>query len=353
MSDKLQMTLAVLTPFQFALYGLLAGVVLEFVALRRIEGALRRSGQPDSAAILTALHWAPALALSVLGLHESFRASVLRQSVQFDLDKVLEAAIILVFTIYAGRIVDELLRQFLKFNARAAPAASLFTSFARVAVWSIGLLLVLQAFEISITPLLTALGVGGLAVALALRDTLENLFSGLQIIASRQLRPGDYVRLEGGDEGVVSDITWRNTTIRDLSNNTVVVPNVKLAQAIFTNFTLPDREIAVPVNVLVPYDTDLEAVERIALDVARGVLGDAEVRVEGYEPFVRFQEFGSDNVRLSISLRAAEFVDQFALRSELLKRLHARFLSENIGAPFPASVTNTARELARAPRPAE
>lgn len=338
MPDQVQDTLTLLAPFQFTLYGLAVGLALEFLLLRRIERILRKGHHRLGAAVLKALHWAPVCAFTAIGLHETFRASTLRESVQFDLDKVLEASVILVFTLLAGRVVGVLLRNYLQTNTAALPSASLLTSLARAAIWSVGALLILQSFQVSITPLLTALGVGGLAVALALRDTLENLFSGLQIIASRQLRLGDYIRLEGGSEGVVSDITWRNTTIRDLSNNTVVVPNVKLAQSTFTNFALPDREMQVPVPVLVPYGSDLDAVERISLEVAREVLNDAKVQLDGFEPYVRFQEFGNDNVRLTVNLRVAEYVDQFALRSDLLKRLHARFLTEDIGAPFPAHV---------------
>jgi small-conductance mechanosensitive channel len=337
MPDSVTAALTLLTPFQFVLYGLLAGIVCEY-PLRRLEAGSTRRGQRGTAAVLKTLHWAPLLAFAAAGMHEAFRASTLRESVQFDLDKVLVAAVAFVFTLYASRVAGVLLHQYLEDHSEALPSASLLTSLARVAVWSLGLLVILQAFQVSIAPLLTALGVGGLAVALALRDTLENFFSGLQIIASRQLRLGDYIRLEGGSEGVVADITWRNTTIRDLSNNTVVVPNVKLAQATFTNYALPDREIQVAVPVLVPYGTDLDLVERVALDVARAVLRDAQVQIEGYEPYVRFQEFGNDNVRLTVNLRAAEFADQFALRSDFLKRLHARFLSENVEAPFPAQV---------------
>jgi small-conductance mechanosensitive channel len=342
MPDTVQAALTLLVPFQFALYGLGAGLVLDFFVLRRIEAVLRVRGQALAASILEALHWVPALTLTAVGLHEAFRASSLQESVQFDLDKVLEAAVVLVFTLFSGRVAAVLLREYLEKHSEALPSASLLTSLARAGIWSVGALLILQSFQISITPLLTALGVGGLAVALALRDTLENLFSGLQIIASRQLRLGDYIRLDGGSEGVVSDITWRNTTIRDLANNTVVVPNVKLAQSTYTNFALPDREIQVAVPVLVPYGSDLDAVERISLEVANDVLRAAAVQIEGYEPYVRFQEFGNDNVRLTVNLRAAEFADQFALRSDFLKLLHARFLSDDIGAPFPAHVGQAA-----------
>ena len=87
-----------------------------------------------------------------------------------------------------------------------------------------GFLVVLQTLGVSIAPLLTALGVGGLAVALALQDTLANLFAGIHILASKTVQPGDYIRLSSGEEGYVVDINWRQTTVRQLSNNLVDHP---------------------------------------------------------------------------------------------------------------------------------
>ncbi|MGD8353008.1 MAG: mechanosensitive ion channel, partial [Pseudomonadota bacterium] len=94
------------------------------------------------------------------------------------------------------------------------PTISLFTNIIKLFVYILGMLVILQSLGISIAPVLTALGVGGLAVALALQETLSNLFAGLQILAARQIKPGDYVHLETGEEGYVTDVTWRNTTIK-------------------------------------------------------------------------------------------------------------------------------------------
>jgi len=322
----------VLAPFQYLLYGLVAGVVIQFFVVRRLERALEKRGQTSLAGLVRALRWSPLFATTALGLHETLQASALFDTSKAELDRLLEAATILVFTGLTGRLAIRVLRGYLERHGEAQPAASLLISLTQIAIWSLGLLLILQAFSISITPLLTALGVGGLAVALALQDTLSNLFAGLQVIASKQLRPGDYVRLEGGDEGIVTDITWRNTTIRDFSNNLVVVPNIKLAQSIFTNHALPNREVALAVPVLVPYGSDLEKVERLTFDLAQELM-----REGGFEPFVRFTEFGNDNVKLAVWLRAATSPAAFLLRSTYIKQLHARFLAEGIPAPFPAS----------------
>jgi len=122
---------------------------------------------------------------------------------------------------------------------RMFPSASLIASVLRITIVATGFLVALGSLGISVAPVLTALGVGGLAVALALRDTLANLFAGIQILASRQVLPGDFVRFDGG-EGYVADITWRNTSITDGAGGRVIVPNEKLASSIVSNATRPD-----------------------------------------------------------------------------------------------------------------
>jgi small-conductance mechanosensitive channel len=129
----------------------------------------------------------------------------------------------------------------------AMPVTSLTQNITRIFVYSIGALIILNSLGVSITPILATLGVGGLAVALALQDTLSNLFAGFHIIVAKQIRTGDYIRLETGEEGYVVDINWRSTKIKMLPNNLVLVPNDKLNKAIITNYYLPDKEMAIQV----------------------------------------------------------------------------------------------------------
>ena len=100
----------------------------------------------------------------------------------------------------------------------------------------IGLLVTLDSLNISITPLLTTLGIGGLAVALAFKDTLANFFAGLYVLADRPIRVGDLVKIEGGPEGYVESIGWRSTRIRTLANNIAILPNSKVSESMITNY---------------------------------------------------------------------------------------------------------------------
>ncbi len=212
---------------------------------------------------------------------------------------------------------------------------SIFKNLTKITTIVIGILMALQSVGISIAPILTALGVGGLAVALALQDTLANLFAGIHIILTRQIRRGDYIKLESGEEGFVEDINWRNTVIKTLPNNRVIVPNTKMASSILVNYDLPQNEMSVPVPVGVSYSSDLEKVERITLEVARDIQRSVEGAKRDFEPFIRFKEFGDSSINLVVILRAEDYTKQFVIRHEFIKRLKKRYDEEGIEIPFP------------------
>jgi small-conductance mechanosensitive channel len=203
----------------------------------------------------------------------------------------------------------------------------------RLVVISIGLLILLRGIGVEITPMLAALGVGGLAVALALQDPLANLFAGLFLTLAGRVRIGEYVKLEGGPEGFVADFAWDATKLRALPGNLIIVPNAKLAQAIVTNFDRPVRDVGLSVDLTVPLDADLVEVERIALEVARAVMKDVTGGMPDAEPLVRFQGYSDLGVRCAVLVRSLKFEDQFLVKHELVKRLHTTLRAAGITMP--------------------
>jgi small-conductance mechanosensitive channel len=228
------------------------------------------------------------------------------------------------------------------------PVSSLTRNVAWALIAVLGLLVVLNGLGLSITPMLTALGVGGLAVALALQEPLANFFAGLFITLAGQIRVGDYVKLDSGQEGYVVDFSWRSTRLRMLANNLVIVPNAKLAQAIVVNHHLPSQDLAVLVDVGVDYSSDLAHVERVVVDVGRDVMRGVAGGVPEFEPFIRYHTFGDSSINFTVILRAKEFVDQYLIKHEFVKRLHNRFNEEDIVIPFPIR-TIAYRDAAPAP----
>ncbi len=201
------------------------------------------------------------------------------------------------------------------------------------AIIAIGVLIIFDILGISIAPLITALGVGGLAVALALQDTLANLFAGFHLLIEKSIRVGDFVRLESGHEGYVNDITWRTSRIKTLSNNTVMIPNKKLAQSEVVNYSLPQPEMFISAPFRVSFATDYDLVENVLMDEARRAVLELPGLVEDQAPSVGFNQ-GDSWMEVSLNFEVKRFVDQYSVQNEVRKRVFKRFAREGIEVPF-------------------
>lgn len=251
------------------------------------------------------------------------------------LRKAVLSLLIISLSLFFSKVLVQMLGLYLEKFRDVLPPTSLFENLVRIFVLVIGALVLVQALGLSITPALAGLGIGGLAAALALQGPLSNLFSGIHIMLSRQIRPGDYIKLETGHEGYVMDISWRNTTIRELPNNLVIVPNAKLASLVVVNYHQPEPQISVVVPVQVSYSSDLEKVEQVTLEVAKEVMREVPGGVAEFEPLLRFQAFEDSGIKLNVVLRAREYADQYLIRHEFIKRLLKRYRQEGIEVPYP------------------
>ncbi|MFK0173841.1 mechanosensitive ion channel family protein [Streptomyces sp. NPDC090306] len=314
--------------------GLLAGFLLRML-LRWLGGHAERTrwGGDDLLvdALRTVVPWVAITGGAAVG------AAVLpfNGTVRRHISQSLTVLLIVVVTLAAARVITGLVRAVTQSRSAVAGSATIFVNITRVVVLAIGFLVGLQTLGISIAPLLTALGVGGLAVALALQDTLANLFAGVHILASKTVQPGDYIRLSSGEEGYVEDINWRQTAIRQLSNNLVIIPNGRLAGTNMTNYTRPEQQLTVLVQVGVGYDADLEHVEEVTSEVVAEVMAEITGAVPDHEPAVRFHTFGDSRIGFTVVLGVGEFSDQYRIQHEFIKRLHRRYRAEGIHIPAP------------------
>ncbi len=280
----------------------------------------------------------------MLGIYFAIESSPIPQDIVGIVNKILLVLGILSVTFVLANLLSNLIRIFSSKIDSALPVTSLTQNFSRIIIFGMGILIILNSLGISITPILATLGVGGLAVALALQDTLSNLFSGFHILLAKQVRVGDYIKLDSGEEGYVIDINWRTTKIRMLPNNVVLVPNEKLTKVIITNYYLPDKEMAVLVNLGVHYDSDLAKVERVTCEVAKETMKKVTGAVAAFEPFIRYNTFADFSINFTVILRAREFVDQYLIKHEFIKILHERYKQEGIIIPYPIRAINYQQE---------
>jgi small-conductance mechanosensitive channel len=304
--------LSALWPLLGGLLGGSLGYAVERLVLRRaafypmLRGLL----------IVIGAAYGVALSLSVAALPPGYERRA---------DEALELIAIGTVALVAARAAEAWIRALTREHVAILPAASLFVSLARIVVGAIGLLVALDTVGISAAPLLTAFGAGGLAVALALRDTLANLFAGVQILASRQVRPGDFVRFESGAEGYVADVTWRNTVIRDPSGASIIVPNEKMAGAIVTNFSRGGSALSLSIPFAFGLKLDLDRAEAEArAAVAEAVRAVGTGREGDPEVAIRFATVTDVTSLATITVRTSGEIDAFALRDSIIRRVHAR-----------------------------
>ncbi|MGO9261384.1 MAG: mechanosensitive ion channel family protein [Bryobacteraceae bacterium] len=330
-----------------AIFGLvmLVGWAVRRVVLRLLNAWTRRT-QSRAGLILTEAIKGPFLIwTAILGLHIALQSSGLPAKFTAWSAKTLLVLWIVSLTMMSMRIAGDMVRHYGGQGPGALPVTTLTQNLAQLTVAILGIALLMQEFGVKITPILTALGVGGLAVALAMQDTLSNLFAGFYMAMAGQIRLGDYIKLSSGEEGYVADIAWRSTMVRALANNLIIIPNAKLSQAIVTNYHLPEKRMGVGFQVNVAFGSDPEHIERVLLEVATQGARQIPGMLAESTPSVAFDPgFGDYFLAFTLSYQVAEFADQWPVRAALRKRILQRFKEEGIRLPYPVRTVYLQRE---------
>ncbi|MBD2131773.1 MAG: mechanosensitive ion channel family protein [Sphaerospermopsis kisseleviana] len=326
-------------PLIFILVGFLTGIIGEKVIFNRIKSFVIKRQIPGSEIIFQSLHRMTFIWFVLAGFFWAILSSPVKPGIANVLQKIITIILLYSVTLVLARLTAGFVNLFVQ--RTEGVSTSLLSNLAKTIVLVLGTLILLQTVGIEITPIVTTLGIGGLAVGLALQDTLANLFSGFYLVISKQVRAGDYVKLDDGHQGYVTDITWRNTTIKEISNNVIIVPNSKLASAIFTNYHLPAKEITLTMNVGVSYDSDLELVEKVTIEVAKEVMQEIAPELIQIEPYLRFHTFNDFSIDYTLYMRVSEYFDQRIGKHLLVKKLHKRYQQEGIEIPFPIQYVYT------------
>ncbi|NRA39636.1 MAG: mechanosensitive ion channel, partial [Planctomycetes bacterium] len=228
---------SILIPAIYVIAGFIGGFILQFIVFRRLEKWVKITHWKWDDVILESIGHMPIIwSMCAAAYISQFQSDITPEDQEFYSSSLI-TIFLFTATVVIARMAGGMME---RVPSERLPATSLFVSGARFVVYIIGAIIILQNLDIEITPMITALGIGGLAVALALEETLRNLISGVQIIASQLVRPGDYIELEDGKSGYVTDIKARSTTIRSFpDNNRIIVPNNVLASSTVINYSLP------------------------------------------------------------------------------------------------------------------
>lgn len=260
--------------------------------------------------------------------------------------KIFSYLLFTVVVITFTRVVEKTLTGFINWKMETSGAASsassiLLQRIGRIVIYAVGALIILDAVDISIAPIVTALGVGGMAIAFGVQDIVANVISGFFLIVFKQVKINDFIKLSSGVEGRVSDINFRFTTVTPAAEgNIVVIPNKDIAGSVMTNFSLPRPDVGIIIDIGVAYDSDLDKVERVTLEVAREVQQacddyDPNDPASHLHPAVLYQEFGESSINFWAVLHASVYTKQLKIKHEFIKAISRRYREENIEIPFP------------------
>jgi len=318
---------------------LVSGVVVGWVVDRVVRVRLLRwaatTPWKGDEVLLKAVRGVTWLWVSLFALHLAVRVAPLHTDVAAFIGRAIEILVIISLTVATARVSTGALELYAERIAFKG-SATVIPLLAKIVLFIIGGLVILESEGISIAPILTALGVGGLAVALALQDTLGNVFAGLNTLIAGQIRPGDFIKIDADSEGWVIDVGWRNTSIRTLANNLVVVPNKRLAESVVTNYSKPEPRLSLSVPVGVLYDSDLELVERVLLELGAEMVTTQNGVLADPPPMVRFIAFSDSSIETRLILRVVDIETFYLVRHLLVKTIHARFRQTGIGIAYPA-----------------
>jgi small-conductance mechanosensitive channel len=268
------------------------------------------------------------------------------------LEGALAIGFVLACALAVSRLAVAAVTEYATRNPSMNPALGVARVSVRMLVAALAIITALETLGVPVAPLVTTLGVGSLAVALALQETLANFFAGLYLLADRPVRAGDYIKINDaqGEEGYVESIGWRSSRLRTLKNNTVIVPNQKLSQAILTNFHLPASPVGMSVTVTVAHGPEPAAVEASLNEELVRALAELPQLIDG-KPVARLTDVTDAGQVWGCFFQISDVEAQGPAGHELRKRLLSRLHRDGFAIGVPSRVVRTARDGGPNPTP--
>jgi len=332
--------------FLVILIGTIIFVSIAYIVLRLIAKRAAKTKKGYGKFIIKRLLKPVLLVVFLVGLYTSLRtlsfvetcnlcAFTLEENSFLVLDALFFVLITIAVAFFISRIVSVLMIGWMKVVKNYDKTPGLITKMFSAIIFILAFIVILSYFKIDITPLVAGVGLGALAIGLALQSTLSNFFAGVHLISDQPIRVNDFIELDEKTTGIVEDIGWRSTRIRMLTDNLLIIPNNKLAESNIINYSMPKQDLSIWVPCGVAYESDLKKVEKITLEVAKEIQENTPGAVKDFEPAFRYREFGDSNINFIAILRVENPMARFIVRNEFIKALKERYDKEKIEISWP------------------
>lgn len=321
--------------FLIILIGTIIFVTLSYLILKYIVKKISGGKKRYSKFILKQLSIPVFFFIFIIGLYTSLKTLSTLDKYYEIIDGGFFIIAVLVIALLISKIITVITMGWLKEKRGFKRTPGLLNKTISVLIFVIAIAIILSYFQIDVTPLIAGVGLGALAIGLALQSTLSNFFAGVHLISDRPINVGDFIELDEKNSGIIEDIGWRSTRIRMLTDNLLVIPNGKLADSNIINYSMPKEDFSIWVPCGVAYESDLKKVEKVTLEVAKKIQKTIPGAVKDFEPAFRYREFGDSNINFIAILRIEKPLDRFIVRNEFIKALKERFDEEKIEISWP------------------
>jgi small-conductance mechanosensitive channel len=321
--------------FLIIFIGTIIFVTLSYFILRLIVKKIAGRKKSYGEFILKKLSKPVLLIVFFIGVYTALKSLSILNEYNKWIDGGIFVIITLLSAVLISNIITVIMLGYLKVKKGFERTPGLLNKALSVIIFLIAIIIILGYFQVDITPMIAGVGLGALAIGLALQSTLTNFFAGVHILSDKPIRVRDFIELDKDTYGIVEDIGWRSTRIRLLTDNLLIIPNGKLAESNIINYSMPKQDFSIWIPCGVAYESDLKKVEKVTLEVAKEIQQNIPGAVKNYEPLFRYREFGDSNINFIAILRVEEPIARFVVRNEFIKALKKRFDEEKIEISWP------------------
>ncbi|MGB2844207.1 MAG: mechanosensitive ion channel family protein [Candidatus Aminicenantaceae bacterium] len=260
-----------------------------------------------------------------------------------NLSNLINTLLIILICVLLFKIIGNFSKQWMKewkFKTKTSADERLIPFLQKIlkaVVIILAVIFIVNAWNINISPLIATAGIAGLAIGLAVKDSLSNILGGLQLVLDRTFKVGDKVQLESGEMGVILDIGLRSTKLKTYDNEVIYIPNGYLANAKIKNFTQPDISIRVNVEFGVVYGSDTEKVRQVVLEVIKKI----DSVIEEPEPVVLFTKMSDFALDFVARAWVKSYTDAYSTWIKMTDEIYNALNKANIGIPFPTRTVYT------------
>jgi len=321
--------------FLIIIIGTIIVIAVSYLFLKLLVNRIAGKKKRYSEFILKQLSKPVLLLIFFIGLYSALKPLSILNEYKSWIDGAFFIMTTLITALLVARIITVIMLGYLKIRKGFERPPKLINKAVSIVIFIIAISVILGYFKIDITPLVAGVGLGALAIGLALQSTLSNFFAGMHLLSDRPINVGDFIELDKDTSGFVEDIGWRSTRIRTMVDNLLIIPNAKLADSNIINYSMPKQDLNIWIPCGVAYESDLKKVEKVTLEVAREIQRKVPGAIKDFEPIFRYREFGDSNINFIIVLRVEEPMARFIVRNEFIKELKERFDKENIEISWP------------------